>query len=256
VGATSDLSPCTTDEECSDGYCGNPEGNREVFVHLQDIFASGGVNLRQLTAAQVGDSVVGQNANYAEKSTVFSTTADLLGANPERNREIYRVASTASTLTPVTQTVDGEHGEAAQAVRGRLAFTSNGDIVGLNGDGNREIYVWQALAAPPYRQIGQTMGCLNSTPSMDNRGRFVAFQSTCDRIASLGNPDQSIFVWDNVKSTLLPLVVRGENSAASARPQSAKAMSVLTYESNLGSPVDPAICFLNVREFLKTLAKQ
>jgi cysteine-rich repeat protein len=256
VGGTFDLAGCTTNEDCSAGACGNPEGNREVFIHLQDIFASSGINLRQLTAAPSGTSFVGQNANYAEKSTVITTTADLLGLNPERNSEIYRVASAATTLVPVTQSTTGEHGEAAQAVRGRMAFTSNGDITGANADSNREVFVWQATAAPPYLQIGTSMGCLNAAPSMDNRGRFVAFQSTCDRIASLGNPDQSIYVWDNGKQKLLPLVVRGEQSAASARPQAAKAMSVLTYESNIGNPTDPAICFLNVRQFLKTLAKQ
>jgi hypothetical protein len=46
---------------------------------------------------------------------------------------------------------------------------------------------------------------------------------------------------------LLPLVVRGELSAASALPQAVKSMSVLTYESNLGSIVDPAICFSTSR---------
>ena len=90
---------------------------------------------------------------------------------------------------------------------------------------------------------------------MPQRGT-VDRQSTCNRIASLGNPDQSIFVWDDVKRKLLPLVVRGELNAASARPQSTKGMTMLTYESNLDSFVDPAICFLNVRDFLRTLATQ
>lgn len=256
VGGESDTLPCVTDADCATGSCGNPEGNREVFVYVAELALYGGVPIKQLTAATSGDSTVGQNANYAEKATAFSSTSNLLGLNPEGNSEIYRVAGGANTLGIVTQTASGEHGEASQGVRSRLAFTSNGDITGLNADGNREIFVWQELDAPPFRQVGESLGCLNAGPSIDNRGRFVAFHSTCNRIASLGNPDQSIFVWDDVKRKLLPLVVRGELNAASARPQSTKGMTMLTYESNLDSFVDPAICFLNVRDFLKTLATQ
>ena len=45
-------------------------------------------------------------------------------------------------------------------------------------------------------------------------------------------------------------------SAASASPQVTSKLAVLTYESNLGSITDPAICFLNVKLFLKTLEAQ
>jgi hypothetical protein len=84
----------------------------------------------------------------------------------------------------------------------------------------------------------------------------MAFQSSCNRIATLGNPDQSVFMWDDKKRKLLPLVVRGELSAASGSPQVTSRLGVLTYESNLDSIIDPAICFLNVRVFLKTLEAQ
>lgn len=40
------------------------------------------------------------------------------------------------------------------------------------------------------------------TPSIDNRGRYVTSRSTCNRIPTLGNPDQSIFIWDDQKSAV------------------------------------------------------
>jgi hypothetical protein len=46
--------------------------------------------------------------------------------------------------------------------------------------------------------------------------------------------------------------VRGDGSAASALPQAVKHMSVLTFESNLGSVVNPAVCFLDVKNFLRS----
>lgn len=256
VGGLDDLAVCANNGDCSSGACGNPEGNREVFVYSYPDAVRGDLAVRQLTAAPTGNSNVGQNANFAERSTAFSSTSNLLGVNPEFNSEIYRVEDTPDSLSPVTVTPAGDNEEAAQATGDRIAFTSNGDLAGTNADGNREIFFWDGLQGPTTFQIGSTIGCFNAGASIDNRGRYVAFHSTCNRILPLGNPDQSIFIWDNRKSTLLPLVVRGENSAASAAPQSTKAVTVLTYESNLGSLVDPAICFLNVKKFLKTLDAQ
>ena len=256
VGGPDDLAVCANNGDCSSGACGNPEGNREVFVYSYPDAVRGDLAVRQLTAASTGNSNVGQNANFAERSTAFSSTSNLLGVNPEFNSEIYRVEDTPDSLSPVTVTPAGDNEEAAQAIGDRIAFTSNGDLAGTNPDENREIFFWDGLQGPSTFQIGSTTGCFNAGASIDNRGRYVAFHSTCNRILPLGNPDQSIFIWDNQKSRLLPLVVRGENGSASAAPQSTKAVTVLTYESNLGSIVDPAICFLNVKKFLKTLDTQ
>ncbi len=257
VGGTSDLGSCATDEDCPGGACGNPELNREIFLHIQAVFIGGGDQpLRQITAAQIGESTVGQSVNFFTGATAFTTTADLLGLNPDGNSEIFQVGRTPDSLTAITATPDGEYAEAAQAIRAKIALTSNGDLMGLNADGNREIFFYEEDGVPPHRQIGDTMGCLNAVPAIDSRGRYLAFQSTCNRIVTLGNPDQSVFLWDDKKQKLLPLVVRGELSAASAGPQITSKLAVLTYESNLDSVVDPAICFLNVKLFLKTLEAQ
>ena len=109
--------------------------------------------------------------------------------------------------------------------------------------------MWDLTATPQERVILPTSGCANDAPSTDARGRFIAFHSSCNLIPASGNPDQSIFIWDDKAGQLLPLVVRGSMSAASARPQATKRVKVLTFESNLGAP-DPAICFLNARDEL------
>jgi hypothetical protein len=77
----------------------------------------------------------------------------------------------------------------------------------------------------------------------------LAFQSTCNLIPASGNPDQSIFIWDSNAGALLPLVVRGPLSTASAAPQASKKVKVLTFEGNLGA-ADPAVCFLNTKDEL------
>ena len=257
VGGDDDMATCNGPTGCTSGACGNPEGNREVFVHVQNVYVGGeGLPMRQLTASTFGESTVGQSVNFNGSATAFSTTANLLGDNPEGNSEIFQIGKTPDTLASITSTLGGEQAEAAQAVRYKIALTSNGDLTGLNSDGNRELFFYEEGGSPPYRQIGESAGCLNAVPAIDSRGRYMAFQSSCNRISTLGNPDQSVFMWDDKKKKLLPLVVRGELSAASGSPQVTSRLGVLTYESNLDSIIDPAICFLNVRVFLKTLEAQ
>ena len=52
-----------------------------------------------------------------------------------------------------------------------------------------------------------------------------------------------------------PLSRRGEASAASANPQATSRLGVFTCENNLGSIVDPAVCFLDVKRFLETIGE-
>jgi len=234
----------------------NPEGNREVFVYSYKEALRGGAAITQLTSTASGNSTVGRNANYWQRLTAFSSTADL-GTNPEFNSEIYRIEDTPESLSQVTMTTSGDNEEASQAIGDLVAFTSNGDLAGTNPDGSREIFVWDGAVNPlAFRQIGATLGCPNSAPSIDNRGRYIAFQSGCNHIPALGNPDQSIFVWDDKKARFLPLVVRGEGGTKSAAPQSSKGVSPLTFEGNPDSVADPAVCFLDVKRFLKTLDAQ
>jgi hypothetical protein len=233
----------------------NPEGNREVFLYSYRDALSGDPAIRQMTSTASGNSTVGRNANYWQRLTAFSSTADL-GANPEFNSEIYRIEDTPASLQQVTMTASGENEEASQAFGDLVTFTSNGDLAGTNPDGSREIFVWDGAVNPlAFRQIGSTLGCPNSAPSVDNRGRYIAFQSGCNHIPALGNPDQSIFIWDDkeTKRTFLPLVVRGESGTKSAAPQSSKAVSPLTFEGNPDSIANPAVCFLDVKKLLKTL---
>jgi hypothetical protein len=257
VGGANDLIACSTNADCADGVCGNPESNREVFlyVHITSIVpGDDGVAVRQLTAAPTGASTVGQSANFSTRSTAFSSTADLIpGSNLDGNREIYRVQRAPDTLVQISDTAEAESAEPAQGARGRIAFASDADFTGTNPDGNTEIYFWTDADPPVYSQAGESMGCANAVPSMDGRGRYAAFHSTCARIETLNNPDQSIYIWDDHRERFLPLVVRGEENAASANAQATKSVNILTYESNLGSITDPAICFLNVRNLLKAL---
>jgi hypothetical protein len=230
-----------------------------VFVYVHTVSVNG-VPLRQLTSASGGgDSTVGQSQNFDTRATAISTTANLLGQNPEGNSEIYRVENKLEKLEVVTETTNSINGEPAQAVRGRVAFTSNGDLAGANPDGNHEIFLWHEVGPsgqPAYDQVGATTGCMNAAPSTDAGARYIAFQSQCNRIPSLGNPDQSIFIWDRNKSDgagLLPLVVRGDGPRA--RSASGQAHERSHVREQPRQHRQSAVCFLDVKNFLRSRAE-
>ena len=169
-----------------------------------------------------------------------------IGADPGTTAGNW-IVSVASQMT-VPQTVTFVN-DAAITAQDFSTFASTSDFTGANSDANAEIFLWTQKGSPAISQPFLSGGCANDAPSIDSRGRFVVFHSSCNLIPSSGNPDQSIFVWDNKAGALLPLVVRGPMSSASARPQATKKVRVLTFEGNLRS-VDPAICFLNARDEL------
>ncbi len=258
VGGRTDLDVCSSNADCVDtggdnGVCGNPEQNRELFIWIERAALGSGLALRQITAAPSGDSSVGRSVNFNTRATAFSSTANFLGNNPDGNSEIYRILRKFETLVPITSVdvADGESSQPAQSRRRRIAFVSTAslDATADNSDGNNEVVLWRETAPPSFRQFNSTASCANGSPSIDARGRFVVYHSTCDLIPSLGNPNQSIFIWDDVKGGFLPLVIRGPGATASGAPQATRRARVIAFEGDVGG-ANPSVCFFDTKDEL------
>ncbi len=261
VGGDNDLEPCSTG--CVGGACGNPELNREVFEWVRLAAKQGNQGLRQLTAATSGSSTIGTSVNFNTRATAFASTADLLGANPEGNSEIYRIQRGAESLVQLTDVSDPTRDSTSpsQAKKKFVALASTADLdpSGNNVDGNTEIFHWAEKEAEPFSQITDTSSCANGSPSSDNFGRFLAFESTCDLLPAKGNPDQSIFVFDTKvdKATGLPkgflqLVIRGPMSSSSSNPQATKKVRTVTFSTDEDT-VNEGVCFFDTKDELLEL---
>lgn len=253
-GGSRDRNPCITDAECPGGACGNPEGNREVYLWIRS--AAGERALRQLTTAAVGDSKIGRSLNFDTRATAFSSTANLLGGNGDLSQEIFRIRRTPQSLLTVTDQVTTSPepevvSESPAQSKGRIvAFVSDGDLIpGENPDRNPEIFVWRETTSGglTYTQITHTAGCNNAFPSISARGEFVAFQSTCNLIPSKGNPGQSVFIYDVKRSGFLrQLVLRGPNGTDSSKPTVSRKVRVVTFEADTGA--ENVVCVFNARK--------
>jgi uncharacterized protein (TIGR03437 family) len=112
----------------------------------------------------------------------FASKDNPLGTNQDGNSEIYLFDSGA--LRQITNTSPGEltnrviNGNFQPSISddGRfIAFSSNRDLVGLNGDGNLEIFIYDVLSQT-FTQLTNTLGVVGSSDAkISGNGLRVAF---------------------------------------------------------------------------------
>lgn len=134
---------------------GNPDGNCEVFTVKTD-----GTGLRQLTSATINGAWY-PSITYDGERIAFVHLNPLLGG--AQAREVYMVKADGSGLTKLTTTPpregpsgdygNGRFGAVLSADGSHLAFTSGGDPLGRNADGNIEIFLRRLTALVPVQGV-------------------------------------------------------------------------------------------------------
>jgi uncharacterized repeat protein (TIGR01451 family) len=148
-------------------------------------------------AANFHSSISADGARIA-----FMSDRDLTGGNSETNIEIFLYDTTASSLTQITNTTASYSRDPSISADGkRIAFNSNGDFTGNNGDGNSEIFVYDTTTSV-FTQITNTTGGINVEPSINGDGTRIAFVSYSNPTG--GNPDGNpeIFLYDAATNSL------------------------------------------------------
>jgi len=174
----------------------NSDGNQEIF--LAHVDHDGVTNFAQITKSG-SDVVNGQPAIAIHGEHIYITfvsDGDLdLDENQEYNPEIFLAEIDLSdSLTPtliqvtdtLTDTVNDEPDIAIREEHSCIAFVSNGDLNGDNGDGNQEIFLAGVVGtAITITQITDTSFPVENdqtTISADGeRVAYVTIQSTTER---------------------------------------------------------------------------
>ncbi|HEX8098551.1 MAG TPA: lamin tail domain-containing protein, partial [Pyrinomonadaceae bacterium] len=136
----------------------------------------------------------------------FSSSADLAGRNADRNSEIYFYDG--ARLTQITDTLPADisrrlvNGNFQPSISddGRLiAFSSNRDVTGLNGDLNQEIFLYDA-ETQSFRQITDTLAptvCKDAKVSGDaSRIAYLRFDAQDDTEQSDDETSGDLILFD------------------------------------------------------------
>lgn len=116
-------------------------------------------------------------ASAAADIAAWQSDCDPASGNGDGSLEIFR-AATGAGPTQITAAEDCSSLRPSMSDDGaRVAFESNCNLTGSNGDGNVEIYVWDNGTL---LQRTTSVGCDNLAPSISGDGKFVAFDSTCN----------------------------------------------------------------------------
>jgi cysteine-rich repeat protein/parallel beta-helix repeat protein len=197
----------------------NADGNTEIFAY----------RTRRQQWVQVTKTLPPvenhRPATIRGKRMVFDSNGNLDPAvdNSDGNRELFvaRVRPSGIAIAQVTDTlapVENRSGS-IDLRNSTVAFSSNGDFVGQNADGNREIFVW-TVRSGAFEQITQSVGGDNANPCMNQNKRYVVFESTADLTGS-GATNRRIFEFDRTKQelTLLSRSRFGTNAGPRSRRQ-------------------------------------
>lgn len=197
LGRTQSIAPHRITNTSEEAININPsisgDGRTVAFESTEDLAAAGGTDQFRAIRANVGTDpasflqIAGTRAVSPAVSQdgsriAFASGDDPMGTNADGNLEIFLYDG--SRLTQVTNTSPG--GLANRTTNGNfqpsisddgrfIAFSSNRDLVGQNGDGNLEIFVFDSLSHS-FSQLTNSAGIVGFTDvKISGNGNFVAY---------------------------------------------------------------------------------
>jgi Tol biopolymer transport system component len=183
----------------------NADLSREVF--LADLTAD--------TITQVTDttsSAGNSDPSISDDGTriAFVSAADLGGDNADGSDEVFLFNTSSSTFTQLSDDPTGELVSDQPDISGdgtKVAFRSEADFTGGNGNGGEEIFLVNTSGPLTYQQLSSGAPDGGSVPSINQSGSRVAFQSTANLVPGTGNADGNteIFVVDPAGPTTVQL---------------------------------------------------
>jgi Tol biopolymer transport system component len=176
---------------------------REVIGDIEDeyfgeFFTGGGESppactLNQLTHTTEPNS--DSSITNDGRLIAFGSDSDLVGLNPDHNREPYLADRTDGSIVQLART-EGFTG--APVVNGdgrRLVFTAVSDLTGENPDGNPEAFLLDGRGGVE-AQITNTVGRRNGMATISSDGRRVVLLSDADLTGRDADGTTEVFLLD------------------------------------------------------------
>ena len=180
---------------------GNGDHGEEIFLY--NAVTS---NITQITTGN-SDSQASRSPSISADGTriAFHSFADLTGDNADHNSEIFLFDATTAGLTQITNTTVRECFDAAISGDGkRIAFQSDANLNGGNVDGNNEIFLYDTVTSN-FTQITDSAARSNDSPSINDDGTRIVFDSNADLTGGNADGNREIFLFDTTTDNLKQL---------------------------------------------------
>ncbi|MHC4470043.1 MAG: TolB family protein [Planctomycetota bacterium] len=191
----------------------NPDRNEEIF--LKDV-AKGDVT--QITNTLAPTANGNPELVAGGKYVYFSSDADPLSTNPERNREIFRYVVRTGVLEQLTTTTTGNCAKPSPSKTGKLVLfeSSSVELAGPNIDGEAEIYVLNVRKGAVTRVTDYDFESTNA--SLSGNGKIITFESRGDPLGTNLDGSWEIFqTWWKKGSWETIQITSGEQTDRSRR---------------------------------------
>jgi uncharacterized repeat protein (TIGR01451 family) len=133
---------------------------------------------------------------------VFRSSADLTGANADRNPEILLCDIASAAFTQVTNTTRGfTFGGSINGDGSRLALDFSADLTGGNPDFSAEIFLYDANTAN-LTQVTNSPSDFSRSPSISADGTRIAFRSFANLTGGNADRNAEIFLYDPATADL------------------------------------------------------
>jgi hypothetical protein len=178
----------------------------KIKGHNDDVITGG--EIREILVAFAGNADIDDNQDGNDEIFLWSRRSFL-----DENGNPAGGTVRNGGVEQITHTIEGSGRSPAVSRRGEVAFISTSDIVGRNGDGSEELFLWSR--ARGFRQLTDITEGAFGVPRWSGNGRTLVFDSTGDLVRR--NPDLSpeIFAWNGRSIRQVTEATIGSSTGAS-----------------------------------------
>jgi len=180
----------------------SPDGSRAVFVRSSGLFGSGSLWTVEADGSGLAEYYNPGSGSPSSPSiaadahtTVFVSSADPTGGNPDGSSEVFRVNVDGTGLAQLTAGATSTSvGSAVVAAGGAVVvYDADADPIGGNADASRELFAVAIGGGLPVQLTSGPLDTVSRGGRVDASGTWVVFESNADLDG--GNPDLGFEVW-------------------------------------------------------------
>jgi Tol biopolymer transport system component len=169
--------------------------NADRNVEIYSVDAQG---LDQLTQSSFCTNL-SPSVNEDGSLVVFDSDCDFIGTNMDASVEIFRLAPGGA----ISQLSDDRPFSGCASINAvsdasgtMIAFESDCDLVGSNGDQDNEIFQYRSGVGVVQLTFSLAEPCINATPATSQDGMTIVFSSDCDLVGGNFDASSEIFIND------------------------------------------------------------